>query len=101
MTVTPEQAREAREWWGRGVFDHGAAEEALAMVANMRTEYAVQVLSEGEWHHEHENHGLVPPEGAQWFDNYREAWQVSTCWADDDFLTRIVRRLVSVVEVAE
>lgn len=41
--ITPEQAREALEWWPRGVFDHGAAEEALRIVAGMRVEYAVQV----------------------------------------------------------
>lgn len=70
-------------------------------IANMHYEYAVQVLSEGEWHHEHENHGLVPREGAQWFDNYREAWQASTCWVDDDFPTRIVRRLATDPEVVE
>lgn len=41
--LTPEQARVALEWWPRGVFDFGAAEEALRIVAGMRVEYAVQV----------------------------------------------------------
>lgn len=41
--ITPEQAREALEWWGRGVFDHGAAEHALRTIADMRYEYAAQV----------------------------------------------------------
>lgn len=43
VQVTPEQAQEALEWWGRGVFDHGAAEQALRTIAGMRYKYAVQL----------------------------------------------------------
>lgn len=39
--MTPEQAQEALEWWERGVFDHGAAEQALRTLASMHYEYAV------------------------------------------------------------
>lgn len=113
--MTPEQAQELLDAANRGETDgqrpvtvaasHAPLAEAAPalahLVAGLHYEYAVQVLSEGEWHHEHENHGLVPREGAQWFDNYREAWQASTCWVDDDFPTRIVRRLATDPEVVE
>lgn len=57
--MTPEEAHEALMWWRGGVCDHGAAEEALRIVAGLRYEYAVQVKG-GWWVGENDAGKLVP-----------------------------------------
>lgn len=57
--MTSEEAREALVWWRGGVCDHGAAEEALRIVAGLRYEYAVQVKG-GWWVGENDAGKLVP-----------------------------------------
>ena len=57
--MTPKEAHEALMWWRGGVCDHGAAEEALRIVAGLRYEYAVQVKG-GWWVGENDAGKLVP-----------------------------------------
>lgn len=101
--VTPELAREALDWWGRGIFDHGAAQEALRIVSDMRVEYAVQDTYTGLYVREKDDGqlgGAAEPSDADW-------WQDAQACADYvKFLNenpkqtvRMVSRLVS--EVAE
>ena len=86
--ITPEQAAEALDWWPRGVFDFGAAEEALRIVAGMRYEYAVQVERDGGW---------VVSEDSSW-GSYSVAL---VRYGRTEEPARVVRRLVSEAEVDE
>lgn len=105
VQVTPEQAQEALEWWGRGVFDHGAAEQALRNIASMHYEYAVQNAETGTWLRE-ESDGVVvhtsDPLAADWGTDLEEAESYAV-WITGEKLTeyRVMRRLVSDPEVVE
>lgn len=91
-------------WWRGGVCDHGAAEEALRIVANLRPEYAVQgphphdgwafIITDPET----DERSMTPhPHWADWHSTIDSA----RCAAEGVDGARIVRRLVSDVEVAE
>lgn len=102
--IDPDEAREVLEWWGRGVFDHGAAERALQTIANMRYEYAVQVEeTPGVWrflHSSGESTGLAM--SAAWSKNTEMASAPLEKYRHRETTrARIVRRLVSHVEVVE
>lgn len=105
--ITPEQAREALEWWGRGVFDHGAAEHALRTIADMRCEYAVEVdAPEGKAYALESDDGMTyhiaNPTYADWEED-RDDMEIFATRVDRDLGTtaRVVRRLVSEPEVVE
>lgn len=103
--INPNDAREALEWWGRGVFDHGAAEHALHTIANMHYEYAVQNAKTGTWLRE-ESDGVVvhtsDPLEADWGTDLEEA-QSYAAWITVETLTahRVMGRLATDPEVVE
>ena len=110
--ITPEQAAEALEWWPRGVFDHGAAEEALRIVAGMRVEYAAQVEKDGHKYivtDSDEGHWLCGDDHKvlqDWHPDYMDAEEYAHSWNNidgkrDGTTARIVRRLTSEPEVVE
>lgn len=101
--MTPEQAREALDWWGRGIFDHGAAQEALRIVSGMRVEYAVQDtvtslhVREGD---DGQLSGVVEPSDADWWQDADACADFVTFLNEDPARSvRMVSRLVP--EVAE
>ena len=110
--MTPEQAQEALEWWGRGLFDHGAAEQALRTLANMRWQYAAQVEKNGRKYivtDSDEGHWLCGDDHKvlqDWHPCYMGAEDYAHAWNNidgkrDGTTARIVHRLVSDPEVVE
>mgnify|MGYP007097388459 FL=1 len=97
-------------WWRGGVCDHGAAEEALRIVAGLRYEYAVQVLlGDGTggytWHFADEDSlpfGSLKPHEVRWYTK-KEAQEILDaeveCFGPKGI--RIGRRLVAAPEVVE
>lgn len=101
--ITPEQAQEALEWWPRGVFDHGAAEEALRTIAGMRVEYAVQVDFGPDQPTCYVSEALTTyplAEGrADWFTDIAEAKEVMADEVSAGHNASIVTRLTTTPEV--
>ena len=89
-------------WWRGGVCDHGAAEEALRIVAGMRVEYAVRdtvtglYVSEGD---DGQLSGVVEPSDADWWQNADACTDYVTFLNEDPkHSVCVVSRLVSEVE---
>ena len=101
--VTPEQAREALEWWGRGVFDHGAAEQALRTLASMHYEYAVQLEdTTGETRFAMSMYNVTRnPEEAWWTPTPNAPLANHWRFSQTGLKVRIVRRLMADPEVVE
>lgn len=87
--MTPQEAHEALMWWRGGVCDHGAAEEALRIVAGQHYEYDYELLVGDEW--VPMGYDFATLEYAREFVSGRRRTGPA----------RIVRRLVSESEVAE
>lgn len=110
--MTPEQAQEALEWWLRGVFDYGAAEEALRIVAGLRYEYAAQVEKNGRKYiitDSDEGHWLCGDDHKvlqDWHKDCMDAEDYAHSWNKhegkrDGTTAHVIRRLVTDPEVVE
>ena len=112
--MTPEEARgyidglsfgSKQDVWGEFPhrYDHWDAFEAFETIANLRTEYAVVCLVEGDvWRYARGGVLITPLEHeAKWFPSREEAEGYAERRRSTAKETRVVPRLVSEPEVAE
>lgn len=107
--VNPRYPADALDWWDRGVFDHGAAAEALRIVAGLRVEYAVQVpvatAADTVWRYvvrRGNRGGLIltnDPGMGKWETSKQDAEKRAELHQLTDY--QIVTRLTTTPEVAE